>query len=179
MSSKTGKTLTDNDLVRVDAKELLDEMERLGYSTKEKTDTKLRRRRLQNRHSAKLSAARKQGVYDHIAQANERLQAQMKELQERNAELERQALEERVVKDRLLFQADGYRREIGSLSAIVRNLCVPSDESAASSMNTGSTSPHSDGFGEPTTPELFDMAGTGNPDAAECYEDCAMFRWTD
>jgi hypothetical protein len=103
----------------MEAKELCGVMDHAGYTKKEKTATKLRRRRLQNRHSAKVSAARRQDESDHIARANGRLSTQMKALQARNAKLEMESAQARMAINEAYLTGEAYRREIASLSAML------------------------------------------------------------
>jgi hypothetical protein len=103
----------------MEAKELRAMMDRAGYTKQEKTATKRRRRRLQNRHSAKLSAARRQEEFDDIVRANARLSTQMKALQVRNAKLELESAHARITIDQANLTKEAYGREIASLSAIL------------------------------------------------------------
>lgn len=115
----TMKPITDCDLLRMEANELRAMMDRAGYTKQEKTATKSRRRRLQNRHSAKLSAARRQEEYDDIVTANACLSTQMKALQVRNAKLEQETAQARITINQAFLMGEAYRREIASLSAIL------------------------------------------------------------
>eukprot|EP00037_Helgoeca_nana_P026268 m.295570 g.295570 ORF g.295570 m.295570 type:complete len:192 (-) comp27181_c0_seq3:213-788(-) len=117
--STTMKPITDCDLLRMEANELRAMMDRAGYTKEEKTATKSRRRRLQNRHSAKLSAARRQEEFDDIVRTNACLSTQMKALQVRNAKLEQETTQARITINQAFLMGEAYRQEIASLSAIL------------------------------------------------------------
>jgi hypothetical protein len=178
------KPLSDPELVQGDVKELLVKMDRAGYSEKEKGDMKQRRRRLQNRQSAKLSAARKQGMYDHLAQSNERLQAQMQALRDRNAELEREAAAARGVADRAMFQAEVYRREIASLSAVLLTQCAAGNDTTRAMAGQHHprkppTGTHHNSFDGSIAVGQFEESGDpSDRNSAESYQDSVM-RWAE
>lgn len=92
-------------------------MEDAGYSSEKMEEFRQRRRRLQNRQSARISAERRQSKYDAIAQANEALQSQIEELRAHNAELVRQTEEARQLALRAAVENHALQQEIAAMSS--------------------------------------------------------------
>lgn len=114
---KSTKTITDHVLTKVDLKELQVMMEEAGYTLEKMEEVRQRRRRIQNRNSARMSAERRQGKYDAIAQANEVLQAKLAELETSNAELMRQTEEARQLAMKAAAENQTLQQEIAAMSA--------------------------------------------------------------
>lgn len=115
------KSIADNELMQMDVKVLQTMLDEAGYSGVEIDAMKQRRRRLQNRQSAKLSAARRQGEFDSIVQLNARLTKTVVELEARNAELVQQlakanqmALQIRAVADQAIRENEALRMRLAT-----------------------------------------------------------------
>jgi hypothetical protein len=80
--------ITDEDLIAMNLKRLLTLMKKAECTDAESTAVKLRRRKLQNRNSAKSSAARKQSQFKSVMRSNASVEKKMRKLESRNAELE-------------------------------------------------------------------------------------------
>eukprot|EP00035_Acanthoeca_spectabilis_P006087 m.120439 g.120439 ORF g.120439 m.120439 type:complete len:165 (-) comp13344_c0_seq3:1860-2354(-) len=122
MPSKIMKAITDRELVRIDAKTLHTMMEEAECTDDEKDELKTRRRRLQNRHSAKMSAARRQGKWDAIAATNSQLTEKIATLEAKNSELALQAHDARIVVERLFKENTVLQHESNELKAELRAL---------------------------------------------------------
>mmetsp|Transcript_9747 Transcript_9747/g.29486 ORF Transcript_9747/g.29486 Transcript_9747/m.29486 type:complete len:215 (+) Transcript_9747:361-1005(+) len=121
-ASAAAHDIPDSELVNADLKALQAQMVQAGYSLDEMEETKVRRRRLHNRLSARLSASRRQNKHEAVVRSNERLRAERKELRERVAELEdaneqllQQVHDARASADAERRAADALRREIEKL----------------------------------------------------------------
>lgn len=117
MKSKASKSIPDRVLLKVDLKVLQGMMEDAGLSETKMEELRQRRRRLQNRLSAKISAARRQGKYEAIAQSNENLQCTIDELKEQNAELVHQLTEARRVAKKAVAENQALQQEIACMSS--------------------------------------------------------------
>eukprot|EP00035_Acanthoeca_spectabilis_P028495 m.470962 g.470962 ORF g.470962 m.470962 type:complete len:154 (+) comp30442_c0_seq1:73-534(+) len=116
-SAQKSKPFTDRLLMKIDLKELQTKMEEAGFSQEQMEELKQRRRRLQNRQSAKTSAARRQSKYDAIAETNDALRAEIAELQSQNADLMRQADEARRLAQQAVQENAALRQEVASMSS--------------------------------------------------------------
>lgn len=120
--AKPMKAISDCELVKMDLKVLKTLLTEAGCSGVEIEEMKQRRRRLHNRQSAKLSATRRKGEVNSIAQDNVKLKETVAELQGRNTLLEQQlaksnqmAFEARLIADRALHENQALRVHLATL----------------------------------------------------------------
>mmetsp|Transcript_17499 Transcript_17499/g.51828 ORF Transcript_17499/g.51828 Transcript_17499/m.51828 type:complete len:259 (-) Transcript_17499:139-915(-) len=151
-------TISDRQLTNMSLKRLQSLMDTAGMTVERREHMKARRRKLQNRMSAKESAARKHRLYAGALEANTILQAQVESLQRRNHFLEERLSElvnihraaKQVAKQNLNFQ-----REIEFLT----NLLADQSQSSQASAQPGPLS-------KPEYPPLADEATQHHPEGA-------------
>eukprot|EP00038_Savillea_parva_P030335 m.77148 g.77148 ORF g.77148 m.77148 type:complete len:225 (+) comp9115_c0_seq2:444-1118(+) len=118
MASERLEGMADRDLMNIDLTQLQVLMDAAGYTQKQQEETKSRRRRLQNRNSAKISASRRQSKFDSVSKTNERLRQELERVRNETAVLERQRDEARLTASRLAEDNVSLRREIQSLTSM-------------------------------------------------------------
>eukprot|EP00038_Savillea_parva_P007355 m.169526 g.169526 ORF g.169526 m.169526 type:complete len:518 (-) comp13113_c0_seq1:294-1847(-) len=126
---KSMKTITDLELAYVDLKDLNTLMDKAGYTEEQKRQTKIRRRKVKNRNSAKGSATKKRTQYHSIAQTNKQLLDVVTELQNRNTqlasannELLQQTEQARQIAEQALKEKERFQREIDRLTRLLGNM---------------------------------------------------------
>lgn len=130
MSSKLLETMSDRNITKLSLKRLQTLMDDAGYTEDEQEQVRARRRKLQNRVSAKASAARKHKQFAAVLEKNEILQAQLDEARNQNAILEAKLMEAEKVHALAAEVAQknvSCQQEIARLNVL---LCARSDESS-------------------------------------------------
>eukprot|EP00035_Acanthoeca_spectabilis_P000562 m.74181 g.74181 ORF g.74181 m.74181 type:complete len:156 (+) comp10278_c0_seq1:276-743(+) len=119
-------SMTDEELIDMPLKKLVTLMKKANYSEGQMTSLKSRRRKLQNRNSAKTSAARKQTKYSTVMTSYEKLQRKTRKLEEQNAELEaayadvlKKAEKTKILAATVAEENKVQRREIELLTALL------------------------------------------------------------
>lgn len=120
------ESFQDEDLIDMPLKKLVVLMKKANYSCDQMNSLKARRRKLQNRNSAKSSAARKQTKFATIMTTNERLLRKVRKLEEQNQELEaayadvlKKAETTRTLASSVMEENKVQRREIELLTALL------------------------------------------------------------
>eukprot|EP00035_Acanthoeca_spectabilis_P019738 m.429506 g.429506 ORF g.429506 m.429506 type:complete len:177 (+) comp17014_c0_seq1:434-964(+) len=122
------KNMSDHRLITIDLKVLHSLMEKAGYTEDEQEEVRARRRKLQNRNSAKTSAARKRKQYESMTDANKRLRQELEAMHSRVATLEDENAMLRFRADvatrrgsQVMQECDILKREVALLSSLLQN----------------------------------------------------------
>mmetsp|Transcript_9003 Transcript_9003/g.23180 ORF Transcript_9003/g.23180 Transcript_9003/m.23180 type:complete len:192 (+) Transcript_9003:248-823(+) len=128
MPLRTLRGLSDRRLISIDLKGLHDLMDRAGYSEEQQEEVRARRRKLQNRNSAKTSAARKRKQYDSMAETNEQLIRELRRVNKKvarlegdNAVLQLKAREAVAGHAKATRETEIFKREISLLTSLLSN----------------------------------------------------------
>jgi FtsZ-binding cell division protein ZapB len=126
---KSIENITDLQLAYIDLKDLQALMDKAGYTEEQIRATKIRRRKVKNRHSAKGSATKKRSQFNKIASTNQKLTDVVRELQNRNQalvsendELQQQTENARKIAEQALQEKEAYQREIHRLTSLLSSM---------------------------------------------------------
>lgn len=121
--------ISDLELAYIELKDLNRLMEKAGYTEEMKKATKVRRRKVKNRNSAKGSATKKRSQFHSITATNKQLLDVVSELQNRNdaltsanTELQQQTEHAKQVAEQALREKEAFQREIARLTEALGKL---------------------------------------------------------
>lgn len=130
--------LTDFELAYIDLQDLMRLMEKAGYSEEDIKRTKIKRRKLKNRNSARGSATKKRSQFNSIASTNKQLSDLVTDLKNRNStllnvnqQLQRQTEQARRMAQEAVRERIAYQQEVQRLTKMLGDMgkSVPSSSS--------------------------------------------------
>lgn len=118
--------ITDFELAYIDLSDLMKLMEKAGYTPEQVRQTKIKRRKLKNRNSARGSATKKRSQFNTIATTNKQLSDMVSDLRNRNhalssanGRLQRQTEQARIIAAEAVKERKRYQAEIERLTMML------------------------------------------------------------
>lgn len=134
--------ITDFELAYIDLADLMRLMKSAGYTEEQIRQTKVKRRKLKNRNSARGSATKKRSQFNTIATTNKQLSDMVQDLRSRNTalmnantRLQRATEQARIVAVEAVRERKAYQQELERLTTLLSSLTGSSTGDATSPIN--------------------------------------------
>eukprot|EP00041_Stephanoeca_diplocostata_P020227 m.450107 g.450107 ORF g.450107 m.450107 type:complete len:368 (+) comp21509_c0_seq1:99-1202(+) len=134
--------ITDFELAYIDLADLMRLMKSAGYTEEQIRQTKVKRRKLKNRNSARGSATKKRSQFNTIANTNKQLSDMVQDLRSRNTalmnantRLQRATEQARIVAVEAVRERKAYQQELERLTTLLSTLTGSGHGEATSPIN--------------------------------------------